>query len=48
MKRFLQLIIGALVVGMLCLTLSHWFKLKNKCIQIKKFTYTIGGEYIDI
>ncbi|MFW2677060.1 hypothetical protein ACN6MB_02680, partial [Staphylococcus aureus] len=25
MKRFLQLIIGALVVGMLCLTLSHWF-----------------------
>ncbi len=30
MKRFLQLIIGALVVGMLCLTLSHWFKSKEQ------------------
>ena len=33
MKRFLQLIIGALVVGMLCLTLSHWFKSKEQ-VQI--------------
>lgn len=35
MKRFLQLIIGALVVGMLCLTLSHWFKSKEQ-VQDRK------------
>lgn len=47
MKRFLQLIIGALVVGMLCLTLSHWFKSKEQVHTNQKIYVYNWGEYID-
>ena len=29
MKRFFQLIISAMVIGILCLMISHWFKSKD-------------------
>ncbi|HDP4619656.1 TPA: PotD/PotF family extracellular solute-binding protein, partial [Staphylococcus aureus] len=47
MKRFLQLIIGALVVGMLCLILSHWFKSKEQVHTNQKIYVYNWGEYID-
>ncbi len=33
---------------MLCLTLSHWFKSKEADHQIKKFTYTIGANILNL
>lgn len=47
MKRFLQLIIGALVVGMICLAVSHWFKSKEQVHTNQKIYVYNWGEYID-
>ena len=46
MKQFFQLIIGAIVVGLICLGISHWFNSQDHTKTGKKFMY-ITGEYID-
>ena len=47
MKRFLQLIFSAVIIGILCLVMSHWFKSKeNTHTQEKIYVYN-WGEYID-
>ena len=40
MKRFLQLIFSAVIIGILCLVMSHWFKSKeNTHTQEKIYVY---------
>lgn len=47
MKRFLQLIISAIIIGILCLVVSHWFKSKENT-QTHETIYVYNwGEYID-
>ena len=47
MKRFLQLIISAIVIGVLCLVVSHWFKSKENTPTHEKIYVYNWGEYID-
>ena len=42
MKRFFQLIISAIVIGILCLMISHWFKSKIIPTQMRSYMFTIG------
>lgn len=47
MKRFFQLIISAMVIGILCLMISHWFKSKDNTHSNEKLYVYNWGEYID-
>ena len=47
MKRFLQLIVGALIVGLLCIGMSHWILKKDKQASGEKINVYNWGEYID-
>ncbi|MDU1926150.1 MAG: spermidine/putrescine ABC transporter substrate-binding protein, partial [Staphylococcus epidermidis] len=47
MKRFFQLIISAIVIGILCLMISHWFKSKDNTHSNEKLYVYNWGEYID-
>ncbi|MDU1712594.1 MAG: spermidine/putrescine ABC transporter substrate-binding protein, partial [Staphylococcus epidermidis] len=47
MKRFFQLIISAMVIGILCLMISHWFKSKDNTHANEKLYVYNWGEYID-
>ena len=47
MKRFFQLIISAIVIGILCLMISHWFKSKDNTHANEKLYVYNWGEYID-
>ena len=47
MKRFLQLIISAIIIGILCLVVSHWFKSKEDTHTNEKLYVYNWGEYID-
>ena len=47
MKRFLQLIISAIIIGILCLVVSHWFKSKENTQTNEKIYVYNWGEYID-
>lgn len=47
MKRFLQLIIASIVIGVLCLAISHWFQSKEKVSTNEKIYVYNWGEYID-
>lgn len=47
MKRFLQLILGAIIVGLLCLVVSHWIVKKDKQPSGEKLNVYNWGEYID-
>lgn len=42
MKQFFQLIIGAIVVGLICLGISHWFNSQDHTKTGKKSMYIIG------
>ena len=46
MKQFLQLVCGALVIGLLCLGISHLFSGHEKQNLAKIYVYN-WGEYID-
>ena len=35
MKQFFQLIIGAIVVGLICLGISHWFNSQDHTKLVK-------------
>ena len=48
MKRFFQLIISAIVIGILCLMISHWFKSKDNTHSNEKLYVYNWGEYIDL
>ena len=45
MKRFFQLIISAIVIGILCLMISHWFKSKDNTHSNEKLYVYNWGEY---
>ena len=47
MKQFLQLILGAIVVGLICLGISHWFKSQDNTSTGEKIYVYNWGEYID-
>lgn len=47
MKRFFQLIVSAMVIGILCLMISHWFKSKDNTHANEKLYVYNWGEYID-
>ncbi|MDU6507827.1 MAG: spermidine/putrescine ABC transporter substrate-binding protein, partial [Staphylococcus sp.] len=47
MKQFFQLIIGAIVVGLICLGISHWFNSQDHTKTGKKVYVYNWGEYID-
>lgn len=47
MKRFLQLIISAIIIGILCLVVSHWFQSKEDTHTNEKLYVYNWGEYID-
>lgn len=47
MKQFLQLILGAIVVGLICLGISHWFKSQDNTGTGEKIYVYNWGEYID-
>ncbi|ARJ16647.1 ABC transporter substrate-binding protein [Staphylococcus lugdunensis] len=47
MKQFLQLVCGALVIGLLCLGISHLFSGHEKAKSGKKIYVYNWGEYID-
>ncbi|PTJ43442.1 ABC transporter substrate-binding protein [Staphylococcus simulans] len=47
MKRFLQLIIGALVIGVICLGISKWYGSEAHQASGKKLYVYNWGEYID-
>lgn len=42
MKQFLQLVCGALVIGLLCLGISHLFSGHEKAKSGKKYMFIIG------
>lgn len=42
MKRFLQLILISIMIGVLCLGVSHWFKSKENTDTNQKYTSIIG------
>lgn len=47
MKRFLQLILMSIIVGVLCLGISQWFKSKENTDTNQKIYVYNWGEYID-
>ena len=47
MKRFLQLILISIMIGVLCLGVSHWFKSKENTDTNQKIYVYNWGEYID-
>ena len=47
MKRFLQLILVSIIVGVLCLGISQWFKSKENTDTNQKIYVYNWGEYID-
>ena len=46
-ETILQLIISAIVIGVLCLVVSHWFKSKENTPTHEKIYVYNWGEYID-
>ena len=49
MKQFFQLIIGAIVVGLICLGISHWFNSQDHTKTGKKvYVYNWGLSLIHI
>ena len=41
-ETILQLIISAIVIGVLCLVVSHWFKSRRTPQHMKRFMFIIG------
>ena len=46
-EAIFQLIISAIVIGILCLMISHWFKSKDNTHSNEKLYVYNWGEYID-
>ena len=46
-EAILQLILGAIVVGLICLGISHWFKSQDNTSTGEKIYVYNWGEYID-
>ena len=47
-EAIFQLIISAIVIGILCLMISHWFKSKDNTHSNEKLYVYNWGEYIDL
>ena len=45
MKQFLQLILGAIVVGLICLGISHWFKSQDNTGTGERYACILGRIY---